>query len=126
MKSINYFGEDIEVSDEVAAFLEADHRKEDSQGRSDRRHLSKRAEKVSSGRRASEFRDPTFEAVAGKLRNEALYAAIDKLSSRDKEVVELYYWEELTMQEIADRFGVSRMAISKRLKKILGQLRESM
>ena len=66
MKSINYFGEDIEVSDEVAAFLEADRRKEDSQGRSDRRHLSKRAEKVSSGRRASEFRDPTFEAVAGK------------------------------------------------------------
>ena len=80
-------------------------KKEDAQGRSDRRHLSKRAEKVSSGRRASEFRDPTFEAVAGKLRNEALYAAIDKLSSRDKEVVELYYWEELTMQEIADRFG---------------------
>ena len=126
MKTINYFGQDIEVSDEVAAFLEADRKKEDAQGRSDRRHLSKRAEKVSSGEHVSEFWDPTFEAVARKLRNEALYAAIDKLSSRDKEVVELYYWEELTMQEIADRFGVSRMAISKRLKKILGQLRESM
>ena len=126
MKSINYFGQDIEVSDEVAAFLEADRKKEDAQGRSDRRHLSKRAEKVSSGGRVSEFRDPTFEAVARKLRNEALYAAINKLSSRDKEVVELYYWERLTMQEIADCLGVSRMAISKRLKKIYRQLRESM
>ena len=126
MKTINYFGQDIEVSDEVAAFLEADRKKEDAQGRSDRRHLSKRAETVSSGGRVSEFWDPTFDAVARKLRNEALYAAIDKLSNRDREVIELYFWERLTMQEIADCLGVSRMAISKRLKKIYRQLRESM
>ena len=126
MKTINYYGQDVEVSDEVAAFLEADRKKEAARGRSDRRHLSKRAEKVSSGRHASEFRDPTFEAVARKLRNEALHTAIGKLSNRDKDVVNLYFWEGLSMQEVADRLAVSRMAISKRLKKIYRQLRESM
>jgi len=126
MKTVSYLGQELEVSDEVAEILEADRRREAAQGRSDRRHLSKRTEKASSGERISEFWDPTFDIVNRKLRYEALHHAVGKLSNRDKEVVHLYYWEGRTMQDIAFDFGVSKMAISKRLKKIHGQLRESL
>ena len=68
MKTVSYLGQELEVSDEVAEILEADRRREAAQGRSDRRHLSKRTEKASSGERISEFWDPTFDIVNRKLR----------------------------------------------------------
>ncbi len=39
MKNINYYGQEISVSDEVAEFLEQDRRRDTAQGRSDQRHL---------------------------------------------------------------------------------------
>lgn len=39
MKNINYYGQKITVSDEVAEFLEQDRLRESAQRRSDQRHL---------------------------------------------------------------------------------------
>ncbi len=40
MKNINYYGQNISVSDEVAEFLEQDWHREAAQERSDQRHLN--------------------------------------------------------------------------------------
>ena len=46
-----------------------------------------------------------------------LYAAIKKLTPRQKEIVRLIYFEEKTQEEAASIIGISHQAISKALKK---------
>ena len=52
-----------------------------------------------------------------------LYAAIKKLTPRQKEIVRLIYFEEKTQEEAASIIGISHQAISKALKKILDELK---
>ena len=52
-----------------------------------------------------------------------LYGAINKLTSRQKEIVNLIYFEQKTQEEAAAIIGVSHQAISKALKKILAELK---
>lgn len=43
----------------------------------------------------------------------------------NKNLIEMYYWNNQSMQEIGKVFAVSKMAVSKRHKKILDKLRAS-
>jgi RNA polymerase sigma factor (sigma-70 family) len=43
---------------------------------------------------------------------------VDSLPPRDQEIVKSLYWQEQTQTEIAARFGVSKMAISKAVSRI--------
>lgn len=52
-----------------------------------------------------------------------LRAAIEKLSERDRHVVQLYFFEGKTQQEIADFLGITRQAVQKQLGKILDRLK---
>jgi len=47
------------------------------------------------------------EEVEDKLQNEELYKAINLLSETQKRRLKLYYFEDLTLQEIADLEGCS-------------------
>ena len=40
-----------------------------------------------------------------------LYAAIGKLTERQKEVIELYYFKGMTQQEIAEELGIGRRSV---------------
>lgn len=62
------------------------------------------------------------EEHAEELSN--LYAAIERLSERDRQVIQLYYFEGKTQQEIADIFEISQQAVQKRLDRILGRLKK--
>ena len=53
-----------------------------------------------------------------------LYAALGELSEKDREVVRLWAWEELTPQEIAAVLGVSANAASIRLHRARKKLAE--
>ena len=57
------------------------------------------------------------DAVLRNLRLENLRGAIDKLDARAQDVISLRYSGELTMEEIGQIYGISKMAVSKRLKK---------
>lgn len=50
------------------------------------------------------------------LQLEKLREAVAGLGERDRRLISLRYDEELSMEEIGRRLGVSRTAISKRLK----------
>ena len=109
---------------EVADFLEQDRKREQAQDKQDQRHLSK-----------SEFetvlfcsdcvRRPVEDTVLRNLRLECLRKAVDGLGDQSRDLVELRYGQGLTMEEIGTIYGVSKAAVSKRLKKLHEQLRDS-
>ncbi len=121
---IIYQGEPVSVPREVADFLEQDRKREQAQDKRDQRHLSKSEfETVLSGLEC--VRRPVEDAVLRNLRLENLRKAVDVLADQDRELVELRYGSGLTMEEIGEIFGVSKMAVSKRLKKLHEKLRSS-
>ena len=119
-----YNGEQVSVPKEVAEFLEADRKRAQAQVRQDKRHLSRSefetvlSSYVPTGR-------PLEQSVLWNLRLENLRNAVAELSDSEQELLSLRYDGELSMEEIGKVFGVSKMAVSKRLKKLHAKLRSS-
>ena len=121
---IPYSGQQVSVLKEVADFLEQDRKREQAQDKQDQRHLSK-----------SEFetvlfcsdcvRRPVEDTVLRNLQLECLRKAVDGLGDQGRDLVELRYGQGLTMEEIGTIYGVSKAAVSKRLRKLHEQLRDS-
>ena len=119
-----YNGEQVSVSKEVAEFLEQDRKRAQAQARQDKRHLSRSefetvlSSHVSAGR-------PLEQSVLWNLRLENLRKVVAELSAQEQELISLRYDGELSMEEIGKVFGISKMAVSKRLKKLHEKLRSS-
>ncbi len=121
---IVYNGEQVSVPKEVADFLEQDRKREQAQEKQDARHLSKSEfETVLSGLEC--VRRPVEDTVLWNLQLECLRKAVDGLGDQGRDLVELRYGQGLTMEEIGTIYGVSKAAVSKRLKKLHEQLRGS-
>ena len=121
---IIYNGEPVSVPKEVADFLEQDRKREQAQDKQDERHLSKSEfETVLSGLDC--VRRPVEDGALRNLRLENLRKAVDGLDDQGQDLIELRYGRGLTMEEIGKIFGVSKMAVSKRLKKLHEKLRSS-
>ena len=122
---IIYNGEQVSVPKEVADFLEQDRKRQQAQDKQDARHLSKSEfETVPSG--SDCVRRPVEEAAA--LRNlqlENLRKAIAELDVQGQNLLSLRYSDALTMDEIGQIYGISKMAVSKRLKKLHEKLGSS-
>ena len=119
-----YNGEQVLVPKEAAEFLEQDRKRVQAQARQDKRHLSRSefetvlSSHVSAGR-------PLEQSVLWNLRLENLRKAVAELSAQEQELISLRYDGELSMEEIGKVFGISKMAVSKRLKKLHEKLRSS-
>ncbi len=77
-----------------------------------------------------ELEDGTQDFESALIENEEhaeelskLHAAIEQLSERDRRIVQLYYFEGKTQQEIAAIFGISQQALQKLLVRISGRLK---
>ena len=70
-------------------------------------------------------RRPVEDTVLRNLQLECLRKAVDGLGTQSRELIELRYGQGLTMEEIGTIYGVSKAAVSKRLKKLHEQLRGS-
>ena len=70
-------------------------------------------------------RRPMEDEVLWNLQLETLRKAVDGLGDPGRDLVELRYGRGLTMEEIGTIYGVSKAAVSKRLKKFHEQLRGS-
>ena len=114
---IVYNGEQVSVPREVADFLEQDRKREQAQEKQDARHLSKSEfETVLSGLEC--IKRPVEDAALRNLRLENLWGAIAELDVQGQNLLPLRYSGELTMEEIGQIYGISKMAVSKRLKKL--------
>ena len=121
---ISYCGQPVSVPKEVADFLEQDRKREQAQDKRDQRHLSRSAfETVLSGLDC--VRRPVEDAVLWNLQLETLRKAVDSMGGRDRDLIQLRYSRGLTMEEIGTVYGVSKAAVSKRLKKLHEKLRGS-
>ena len=124
---VKYGGSEISVSEEVADFLETDRKRQAAEGRSDRRHTSKSdSETVLSTAPITAFSDPTFDAVLKNLCFEKLQKITCCLTDDERLLLRRYFYEERTMEQIGEEFGISKMAVSKRLKKLLSRMRRLM
>ena len=124
---VKYGESTVSVSKEVAEFLETDRKRQAAEGRSDRRHTSKSdSETVLPTAQITAVSDPTFETAFKNLCFEKLQKIIADLEPNERFLIRCYFFEERTMQQIADKLGVSKMAISKQLKKLLSRIRELM
>ena len=121
---IIYYGEPVSVPKEVADFLEQDRKREQAQAKRDQRHLSKSEfETVLSS--LGYVRRPVEDAALRNLQLENLRKAVDDLDNQGRDLIGLRYGSGLTMEEIGKIYGVSKMAVSKRLKKLHEMLRSS-
>ena len=121
---VTYCGEQVLVPKEVAEFLEQDRKREQAQDKQDARHLSKvKLETVLPHQIA--VRRPAEEDALRNLQLENLRDAVSKLDSQDQTLISLRYQDGLTMDEIGKIFSISKMAVSKRLKKLHKNLRDS-
>lgn len=121
--SIEYNGKQLSVPKEVADFLSQDHKRQQAQERQDRRHLSKSDfETVLSWHTTC---DSTEDLVLRNLRLENLRKAVSALSDEERKLISLRYDRELTMEAMGKILGVSKMTVSKRLKKLHNQLKGS-
>ena len=112
---VTYQGQQVSVPKEVADFLEWDRRRMRAQYKRDQRHLSKRNFETV----LSSYGDAERVAEDTALKNlqlETLRETVAGLDEREQNLIFLRYGEELSMEEIGRRLGVSRMAISKRLR----------
>ena len=62
--------------------------------------------------------------ILQKLCMEKLWAAIDELQGADAYLLYLLFFEERTVKEVAQLYGLSRKTISNRRKRILAELKE--
>ena len=121
---IVYNGEQVSVSKDVADFLEQDRKREQAQDKQDTRHLSKSEfETVPFG--SDCVRRPVEDAALRNLQLENLRKAIAELDAQGQNLLSLRYSDVLTMEEIGQIYGISKMAVSKRLKKLHEKLGSS-
>lgn len=112
---VTYQGQQVSVPKEVADFLEWDRRRMRAQYKRDQRHLSRRNFETV----LSSYGDAERVAEDTALKNlqlETLRETVAGLDEREQNLIFPRYGEELSMEEIGRRLGVSRMAISKRLR----------
>ena len=122
--TILYCGEPVSVPKEVADFLEQDRKREQAQDRQDTRRLSKSEfETAPSG--PGSVRRPVEDTVLRNLQLENLRKAMEELEQEDQNLLSLRYDEKLTLEEIGKVYGVSKMTVSKRLRKLHEELRDS-
>ncbi|GAA3445970.1 SigB/SigF/SigG family RNA polymerase sigma factor [Planomonospora venezuelensis] len=66
------------------------------------------------------------DTLAVLVDREAVKPLIDKLPSREKNILLLRFFGNMTQAEIAAEFGISQMHVSRILRKVLDQLREEL
>ena len=76
-----------------------------------------------------DFEDKSADMLAIIIRRENIervHKALLTLSGKRRELVHKFYYEELTMRQIASQTGVSHTAISQRMKTIRNRLKKEL
>lgn len=126
---VRYYGKMIETTREVAEFLEASRKQIAASDRKYRYHNMALAyldpdEALDTGHCTG--RNYLLNVVIRNMEKERVRAAVRLLDTEQQTLYRLRYEKDLTQQQIADRFSVSKMAVCKRLKKLHEQVREAL
>ena len=98
----------------------------EAQGRRDRRHLiQSEFEAAVNSQLQPQTQRELEDAALKNLQLEKLRKAVADLDDQDQQLISLRYDDGLSMDEIGRLRNVSKMAVSKRLKKLHQKLRGS-
>lgn len=115
---------EIQVTDEVYDACEAmDEQEALDERRETRRHFS--LEKAMEN--GWDIADPRVDVVATvdkRLRYQKLHKALDMLSDRQRELIDLVFFKGLSQVEVAAQRGTTKKAINNRLVRILRKLKK--
>ena len=122
-------GQKVEVSEEVyRAYIQPERKQRMRDYRAKEKVSVTSIEALSE--KGIELEDGTQDFESTLIENEEhaeelskLHAAIEQLSERDRQVIQLYYFEGKTQQEIAAMFGISQQALQKLLVRISARLK---
>ena len=56
--------------------------------------------------------------------SDKLYSILEKLDKEEKEMIDLYFYKNIPQSEIAEKFGISQQAVSKRIRKICAKIKK--
>ena len=121
---VTYYKKQVLVPKEIADFLELDRKRKQAEERQDRRHLSKGILETVLACGNPHLR-PTEAKALKNLLLKNLRAAMAELDERDRYLLTLRYRDELSMEAIGKILGISKTAVSKRLKKLHEMLKGS-
>lgn len=128
--SVDYFGQDIFVSQEVAEFLREDELYMQAQKKKEQRHLDMRdLEEISEEEYFHKDKNVEKQAIENYFISQVVELSQAILSVEIhslKEILVWYYCDGLSMEAIGSRLGISKVAVSKRHKKILKRIREEL
>ena len=125
-KTVTYGKRLVSVSDEVAEYLESDRRRQAAEERRDRRRLSKDYfDETLPPQHTLDLHGLEDEAIKN-LELENLRNVVAGLTDDERRLIRLYFTNELSMEKVGKAFGVSKMAISKRLRKLYAKMRSSL
>jgi RNA polymerase sigma-70 factor (ECF subfamily) len=65
-------------------------------------------------------------AVAQREQQSQLHTALAQLSAKDRDIISLRYFEDLSSEEVAEILGCSRQNVYLRLHRALGRLRQQL
>ncbi len=71
----------------------------------------------------SDRHESVEDMVLHKISIERLYAALSKLSEKERELIEALFFEEKTERDVASAMGISQPAVHKQKNKILKKLK---
>lgn len=116
---------EIEVSAELAKTLADFIREDKNEARKYRwrKEVSIEALKDETGWEPTDTAADIEMVLIVDEERQTLLAAVSRLSDKQRRLIQLYYYEEKTMSQIASEIGVSRMAISKQLATIHKKLK---
>lgn len=116
---------EIEVNDDWGNILiDLDRQEYNNQHTETRRHCSLEALNLDYAYLPSG--EDVEREILSTLDSEALYAAIENLQPQQQELVKCVYFGGAKLADIAREDGVSKMALTNRMKKILTNLKKSL
>lgn len=123
-------GQKVEVSEEIYRAYVQPERKQRKRDYRAKEKISVTSIEVLS-EKGFELEDGTQDFESALIENEEhaeelskLHAAIEQLSERDRRIVQLYYFEGKTQQEIAAILGIAKSTMSELLPRILLRLKK--
>jgi RNA polymerase sigma-70 factor (ECF subfamily) len=122
--TVIYEGEAIEVTREVADFLDNSRKEKEKADRSDRRHLT--SKNLEENFFEDDIADECVNIEADFIRREdyrQLYAAIDALPDLQRKRIKAHYFEGLTYRQIGERERIDHRAIVRSVESALGKLK---
>lgn len=88
--------------------------------------VSRQGEELGEGLDVEDQGADTLAALSLKELQEDLGGAIDELPEKERLVVSLYYWDELTMKEVAAVLGITESRVSQIHSRAVARLRASL